>query len=113
LKLNYECEKYYLQDLVPADDHTILFNHVNKIFVIQIKTYNKYKTKLRKDSIKYHDHIGPPDPNIEESHADSWNDDFVKMPFSEFNIDDKNKVFYLIENIYLRKIYNRQKLNYD
>lgn len=69
--LNYECEEYLVDDLVPSDNHTILFNT---------------------ESLKLHDHIGPPDPlSVKTEDLDQWNDDFVKTPYSESNLNKNSK----------------------
>lgn len=67
--LNYEFNDYLLKDFEPTDDHTILFDH---------------------NSIKCNDHVGPPSP-LHLKYIDKWNDEYVKMPFSDFNLNEKNQ----------------------
>ena len=38
------------------------------------------------------DHFGPPLPLTAEHFVDEWNDEFVKLPFSEFNLDESGMV---------------------
>ena len=47
-------------------------------------------------SIKFHGHVGPPEPHPATEYCDSWNEEFVKMPFSEFNLNDRNQVTEMI-----------------
>ncbi len=57
----------------------------------------------------YHDHVGPPNPHTATEYVDIWNDEFIKMPFSDFNLNDKNQVNRierLIKN-FIEKIYKR------
>ena len=41
--------------------------------------------------MKYDDHNGPPLPINIDQYVDEWNDNFVKLPFSNRNLDEHNQ----------------------
>lgn len=63
---NYECDETKMANLEPSSKHTILFDHI---------------------SFKCNDHVGPPKPLPHSLYVDQWNENFVRMPFSDSNVD--------------------------
>ncbi len=70
---NFVCEANSLPSLSPKCEHTILFNH-ESIF-----------------------EESSPQPILDQNYNDLWFDaNYVKMPFSEYNVNEQNQVLFAL-----------------